>query len=263
MNRLLLTLWVSVLAGCSFDQSEGKELYAEKKYKEAIPVLLEQLKKDSLDTEVLMHLAEAYRLSGDYGKAVVYFEKCARQQPDNFELLLNMGDSYYKIGDTLLAETTFKKAMMVRPESPELLYNLGVLYFNKNDFSAATQYLASSLEKKESPEGYWLLSKALLNSDAVDPALDAITIAISLDSTVSSYYVTKGIIHGKKSKLQASSKDFNRALELDSLNREAYYNRAYAYHLIGKQELACNDILKAIKLGLAVEESVRLEVCGH
>lgn len=55
--------------------------------------------------------------------------------------------------------------------------------------------------------------------------------------------------------------DCNRALELDSVNKNIYFLRGLALYMIGREEEACNDFNEAIELGFSVLRQAESERC--
>ena len=75
--------------------------------------------------------------------------------------------------------------------------------------------------------------------------------AISLDSTVSGFYVNRGIIFSDlKNGYSATSatQDFDKAIQLDPLSTSAYINRGIFHNLQGQGELAIHYLNKALEL---------------
>ena len=73
------------------------------------------MKQDSY--EIVNNLAGFYREESDYLKAVDYYNKALKINPDNPSIINNLAKTYFDIGDLDLAEN----------------YSLKALKFNEND----------------------------------------------------------------------------------------------------------------------------------
>ncbi|MES0489867.1 MAG: tetratricopeptide repeat protein [Leptospirales bacterium] len=61
-------------------------------------------------------------------------------------------------------------------------------------------------------------------------------------------YVNLGVLYGKEKQLYKAIESFSRAIELDLIYTDAYYNRGYAHELKGDHKKAIEDFNKALEL---------------
>lgn len=73
--------------------------------------------------------------------------------------------------------------------------------------------------------------------------------AISLKNDISEAYFYRGNYFYNNDKLSDALKDFNKAILLDSFYADAYYNRGLIKKMQKDEKGACDDWLKAEKLG--------------
>lgn len=88
-----------------------------------------------------------YYVSGDSKKAVKYFEKSVKEDPEFADAYYNLGSLYRYLEDLEQAEGAFKKYLSLNPKDTSVNYELGLLYIQKKDYSKALDYL-----KKLTPE---------------------------------------------------------------------------------------------------------------
>jgi tetratricopeptide (TPR) repeat protein len=62
-------------------------------------------------------------------------------------------------------------------------------------------------------------------------------------------YISRGSALNKLKRFQEAMSDFNKALELDPENQEAYNNRGWAKKGLGDDKAACEDWKKSKKMG--------------
>ena len=105
--------------------------------KAAEPVL-EQLKQNPKDFDLLAKVGNLYYDGQAYPQAIEFYEKALAVQPGNADVRTDLGTSYWYIGDADKAIFSFEKALAVRPNHPGTLFNLGIVKWQgKNDPKAA------------------------------------------------------------------------------------------------------------------------------
>ena len=100
--------------------------------------LLENLKADPNNPELLTRIGNVYYDVKQYPTAIEYYERSLKIQPANAAVRTDMGTAYWYTGnaDTALAE--FNKALAYGPNNPNTLINLGIVKWQgKNDAAGA------------------------------------------------------------------------------------------------------------------------------
>ena len=88
--------------------------------------LLEQLKSNPKDPELLGKIAHYYMVAQQYNDGAAYYEKVVEVQP-TAENYTNLSNAYYYAGADDKAIDALNKALKIDPTSTNALYNLGVL----------------------------------------------------------------------------------------------------------------------------------------
>ncbi len=100
--------------------------------------LLESLKADPSNVELLIRLGNIYYDVKEYPTAIDYYERSLKLQPANAAVRTDLGTAYWYTGnaDTALAE--LNKALMYEPNKANTLFNLGIVKWQgKNDGKGA------------------------------------------------------------------------------------------------------------------------------
>ncbi len=107
----------------------------------------------------------------------------------------------------------------------------------------------SCVDKREKASK--LVTDALLKTDKSDfqGALIDFNKAIMLDSSDSKIWFLRANIKMDLKLFEEAISDYNKSIELNDKSIDAYYNRGYAYSIIGNQEKACENYFVAFKMG--------------
>jgi len=100
--------------------------------------LLDSLKADPNNSELLMRIGNIYYDVKQYPMAIDYYERSLKLQPANADVRTDMATAYWYIGnaDTALAE--FNKALTYEPNKANTLFNIGIVKWqSKNDAAGA------------------------------------------------------------------------------------------------------------------------------
>ena len=75
--------------------------------------------------EVLFnHATDSYN-SGEFEKAIEYYQKIIDNGKHSAELYFNIANAYYKLGEVAPSIYNYEKALLLKPNDPEILNNLG------------------------------------------------------------------------------------------------------------------------------------------
>jgi len=99
--------------------------------------LLEQLKSDPNNAEVLAKVGSVYFRSGQFPQAAEYYEKSVKAKP-TANGYVSLSNAYHYAGQDDQAIAMLNQALQVDPKSADALFNLGMLNWRvKNDPKAA------------------------------------------------------------------------------------------------------------------------------
>ena len=105
--------------------------------KQAQP-LLEQLKNDAKNKDLLTHIAYVYKSAHQFKEAAGYFEKSLQLDPTNVAVRTEMASCLYYTGDVDAALGQLQQSLKYDPKDANSLFNLGVVKWKgKNDPAGA------------------------------------------------------------------------------------------------------------------------------
>lgn len=107
---------------------EGRHLFRQGKYAEAIQVFNQALQADPDQADVHDAIATAYFVVKDYDKAVEHFTRVTQLQPKDAKAYINLGAVYNRKEEFQKAADILKKAMSRDGKAVEAYYNLGIAY---------------------------------------------------------------------------------------------------------------------------------------
>lgn len=105
--------------------------------KQAEP-LLEKLKTDPGNADLLVHIANIYRSTHQFQEAASYFEKALKVDPRNVATRSELASCLYYTGDVDGAISQLQQSLKDDPKNADSLFNLGVIKWQgKKDGSGA------------------------------------------------------------------------------------------------------------------------------
>jgi cytochrome c-type biogenesis protein CcmH/NrfG len=101
--------------------------------------LLEQLKSDPNNVELLTKVGNIYYDTQQYPTAIDYYRRSLNLQPANTGVRTDLATAIWYTGDPDTAIAEFNKALFFEPNNPNTLFNLGVVKWQgKMDVNGAT-----------------------------------------------------------------------------------------------------------------------------
>ena len=100
--------------------------------------LIEKLKSDPNNPELLSSIGNFYYDARQYPTAVNYYQQSLKLQPSNVNVRTDMATAYFYGGDADSAIAELKKSLSYEPTKPNTLLNLGIVEWQgKMDINAA------------------------------------------------------------------------------------------------------------------------------
>jgi len=166
---------------------------------------------------------------------------------------IRSGLYYARKGDCHLAISDFNKALKRDANDSATYIRRGICKEKVNDLQGSNADYAKVIKLNPSldiSQFYYNRGVAQFEMGFYHPALSDFNTAISINQGYSDYYIFRGNV---KSKLNYSEEqsisDYNKAIQIDSYNLNALFNRAIAKKRIGDKKGACSDFRKASSLG--------------
>ncbi|MCB0408966.1 MAG: tetratricopeptide repeat protein [Flavobacteriales bacterium] len=140
MKNLILILLLSVsstfatsVADPNTDYQKANELYAQKKYSEAIEIYENLINNDMLSADIYYNLGNAYYKTNQIPDAILNYEKALKLQPDHEDAIFNLKIANTKTIDKieeapiLFIENTWNQLVTSRTTNSWAYYTVGLI----------------------------------------------------------------------------------------------------------------------------------------
>lgn len=160
------------------------------------------------------YLGHAYDKLGESQLAISEFKKVIDLDKFDFVTYNDLGAIYEVLNENELAENYVKKSLNIKQDYGRAIYNMGVLSKKKGDNKMALKYYYKAIGKFEDPFLFLNMSAIYIEEKDYEAAIDILN---------------RGLI------------DFPKSVNL-------HYNKACSFHLLGRDDLAKEEIIKAIEI---------------
>ncbi|MBX3198300.1 MAG: zinc-ribbon domain-containing protein [Labilithrix sp.] len=172
--------------------------------------------------------------SGDVQKALEQFQTASQKAPSDIDLMLRVGAAYVAIGEVDKALPLLIKVKDQRPNSAEANHFVGRAYLKQGglEAAAAMRYLQRAVALDPNKAEYHLYVAWAANEATpaqLGLARTHIDKALSLDKLLADAYWQRGVLLRKEGQVNDAVKDLKRALELKPARHEAHATLAEAY----------------------------------
>ena len=170
--------------------------------------------------------------SGDLTKALDQFQGALQKTPNDIDLKMRVGAAYVVIGEIDKALPLLNKVREARPNSAEANHFLGRAYLKQGglDQNKALPYLQRAVALDPNKAEYHLYVAWAANEAAqLGLARTEIDKALALDKLLADAYWQRGVLERKESQVNDAVKDLKHALDLKPGRLEAHAALAEAY----------------------------------
>ncbi len=235
------------------------------------------------NADIYNYLGLSYWKNGDTNDALQNFNKSIQLFDNDDNVFVNRGLLYAQTGNNILALNDYNKALAINPYNRMAKFNKILL--DKKDNESESELTGLINESEDSPDIYGYRAYLYYMEGKYDAALKDYDSAIAADNNDSRLYINRGMVYEKLGTYDAALKDYTiagltepenpeifflkgniyfkmkkysmsrdmytRNLYLDSLNGQAYYNRALSFYYLHDSAKACIDARKALILGVS------------
>lgn len=161
---------------------------------------------------------------GDKEKAIELYKKVIELDDEDYHAYNNLGSLYEELGDNESAYKMLEKSIELESDFYKSLFNMGVVYKRFGNNKMALDFYYKSLEKnKEYHYSYLNISAIFIEEKEYNESIKILTIGIRNNPEA----------------------------------EDLYYNRACCYSILGKEDSAISDIIKALDLDYSIINWVR------
>lgn len=186
----------------------------------------------------------AYLGNREFDKSVADLTMALSLYSEYENALNNRGLAYGELGKLDLAIADFTRAIELRPSAAGY-HNRARIFFVKNELDRALADFTEAINR--SPllaASYHGRGLVYVQKGNLDAALKDLSEAVRLRPDAA-YLFNRAIVNLKKGNYASPVEDLTKIIEMHPLWKSAYVNRAYAYHKLGKVEMARRDLQKA------------------
>jgi superkiller protein 3 len=226
---------------------------------EALGLEITRIDERSARGFILLGRVEEKR--GDHKKALTYFEKAFRLEPNNVQLKLSLAQSLIKNGQRERAVKMCQallddQAIIANPSNEGILSKIGLIFMEGNRLEQALKVLLDSVSLDASNAETWNnLGVVYYRRKDYPKALEAYNRAVRLDPEFASAFNNLGTLYlrtflerGDPEMLPKAIGAFDRAIGNDSLLASAYNGRASAFKFSNRASDAIRDWKRAMEL---------------
>jgi len=136
------------------------------------------------ESKVDLGIVKAYYLShlNKHDDALELYNDYLKKYPEDVDALLGKSEELFALGQVEDALKSIESALELEPDDIELLSQKGIVLLDRNKFEESLRCFEKCLEIDSSDELSWYNKACILSLlDKKEDALDALTVAISLD----------------------------------------------------------------------------------
>ena len=225
----------------------GHEYIAQKRHKEALPLLKKALEIDPNYVEALNNLGALYTEVGNNEMAKKYLKETIEVNDRYIKAYYNLANIYSAEKKLDLAIENYERAIELNNKFYLAYNNLGNIYLNELDnYEKAIELYTKAYESNPN------FSIAIFNRGVAysyklknfEKGIEDYNKAIEINKNYADAYINRGNAFFELKNYQAAIQDYSNNIRIlgNNVTSYVYINRAIAYLNIGKNKDACNDL---------------------
>jgi len=248
-----------------FDAHKKRGLlhYEEGKTELAIQDFSEMIRLDSSSV-----IAYKYRgltkslLNDNYGALLDLTSAIALDDTDP-ELYYNRSIVRHNIQDTLGALADCRQTIRLDSAYRPAYYHYAQMSIDYQQYESAEQIMYAYMDLfQESHKAYNYLGLIKNLNGEYEAAIVHFTQSIDLNPYYVLPHINRGKVYYRLKAYQKAVDDYDEAIVLTNEEEaEVYYLRSLALHKLKKKRKACMDVIRAVKMGLTIDESEIRQIC--
>ncbi len=257
--NFLILLAIILFASCSDSEKKSNELmrsgyekYEEGKHEEALEFYNQAIEIWGENWSAYNNRALIYRASGELEKALADLDKAA--ELENFDEKMvyeNRADLKYDMQNFSASLVDYNKLIINDNTNSNYYANRGDCFRNLGDLDKAFADYNKTVELDSTNYiAIYQRGKIRLKKQDITSAIKDYDKALKIKED-DDIYVARGIAYGIMIDYPKSISDFDKAIEINPENADAYYNRAISKGFSDVEYGAfniCNDLYEATKL---------------
>lgn len=199
----------------------------------------------------------------DFQKSVEVLSKGSQAYPDSTAFLNEKAGSYFALQKYDSMYITAQQMMKYPDRKYESLVYMGIYYNEKGLVDSALNTFSTAIQLNPNRYATYYnrakIYRQLKNWDAMVADLDA---AIRINPNYADAYSERGNLYGNFGKFDKALSDYDRYVNLRPDDATGYFYRGQAFAFIGKKVDGCNDLRKAVEMGLPEAQAKYQQLCN-
>jgi len=259
-KNLLLLIVITIISFQVYGQKgvelgkKGLEVMNEKDYDKALTYFEKALKINPNQLNSLYYSGFAYEKKKSYKKAIEFYSKCAELK-EFPEVFTRRGTCYFLIKEDSLAIIDLTKSLELKPENSEAIMQRAGAYRRTGQYEKLLDDLNSHLQKV--PNDFYTKANKATALTMLERYEEANELFINLTKEKpNEYRLYNGVAdtYMKMGKLEEALNSIEKALEINDKYANGYITKAEILIKMDKKEEACKAFSKAEKNGFDMEE---------
>jgi tetratricopeptide (TPR) repeat protein len=199
--------------------------------------------------ESMMGKGATFYYSGDYEKALTFFEAAINLKPDDHEAWTNKGAGFAKLGRPNEALEAYNKAIEIKHEDHLVWSNKGVALADLGRHDEALEAFSKSIEIKPDFHEAWTNKGAgLAKLGRQSEALEAYNKAIEIKPDDHKAWSNKGAALSSSGRHDEALEAFSKSIEIKPDHQEAWYNKGATLTDLGRYAEGIEAYNKSIEI---------------
>ncbi len=190
------------------------------------------VKKNPLDVDARVLLAQAYITEGKYDKAIKQLKEALKVNSEDQGAIVSMGLAYMKKGDNKNAEKYFLKEVEIYGTKSvyalenkyleEAYFDLAVIQWEKKDYRKALEYAARATEiGRSNSDNHFLMGRIYLSKGSHEEAILKFEEALKFDPKYADAHYGLAQAYEKKGDKKNAIKEYKQVIKLEPEFKEA------------------------------------------
>jgi|GEM_PF-4754349 len=191
--------------------------------------------------------AEKLVAEGNYQEAVEHYYMAIEINPEFRDAYISLANLYLKLGKPRKVKSVVKR-MLRRIEDEETLYLASVLLYQVGDFKGAKRLIEKIMKTRDAPEYWIVLGNIYFGMENYERAEECYDKALNMDPKNEEAWNNKGFLYFTQGKFENALYCYERAIDINPSYRQAWYNKGYTYHAMGNLSKAIYNYWMALRI---------------
>lgn len=208
--------------------------------------------------DALINRAQSFEALGQVGLAKNDLRLAHQLDPDNLLTMYNIAG----LEDNHDAIATYTQIIEDNPQFAEAYAKRGIARLQTGDVSGAKSDYDNAIKYGSDDAVIWL-NRGMIHYEQQNyqKAHSDLSKAIRLNPRLEDAYFNRGNVSMKLEEFENAEKDYSATIRLNNVHQMAFYNRGIARHRQKYVQQACEDVQRAVDLGMNSAQETLRKMC--